>query len=133
MSCPSRRTSPARAAEGTSSCIRLRIRRKVDLPQPEGPIRAVMPEAGMVSDTRSRTWWSPNQAVMSRASRVAGPVPGAGFDAAYDDGAGCVVWVMSLLRFEGAREGWCWVEAGGRQLAARLRFRKAGQPLMVMT
>ena len=26
---------------GTTSCIRLRIRRKVDLPQPDGPIRAV--------------------------------------------------------------------------------------------
>ena len=37
MSSPSSMTSPASAADGTSSCIRLRMRRNVDLPQPDGP------------------------------------------------------------------------------------------------
>src|SRR5512137_1904660 len=38
---PSRRISPSRRAWRTVSCIRLSVRSKVDLPQPEGPIRAV--------------------------------------------------------------------------------------------
>ena len=38
---PSSSTSPASCAPGTSSCMRLRIRRNVDLPQPDGPISAV--------------------------------------------------------------------------------------------
>src|SRR4051812_20787326 len=73
MSLPSSSTSPASAAEGTSSCMRLRIRRNVDLPQPDGPISAVMPPAGIVSDTRSSTLWSPNHAVMSTARSSASP------------------------------------------------------------
>ena len=51
----------------TSSCMRLRDRRKVDLPQPEGPMRAVTWPAGMSSDTLSRTRWVPNQHEMSMA------------------------------------------------------------------
>ena len=41
--CRRRRGTPSRTAarRGTSSCIRLRIRRNVDLPQPDGPISAV--------------------------------------------------------------------------------------------
>src|ERR1700733_12942973 len=71
MSTPSRSPSPASEALRTSWCIRLRMRRNVDLPQPDGPISAVTSPACMVSETWSRTRWSPNQAVMSRASSVA--------------------------------------------------------------
>src|ERR1700733_5981581 len=71
MSTPSSSTSPAIAALGISWCIRLRIRRKVDLPQPDGPISAVTSPAAMVSETRSSTMWSPNHAVISRASSPA--------------------------------------------------------------
>ena len=71
MSTPSSSTSPAIAAPGTSWCIRLRIRRNVDLPQPDGPISEVTSPACIISDTWSSTMWSPNQAVMSRASSVA--------------------------------------------------------------
>ena len=53
------------------SCIRLRIRRKVDLPQPDGPMRAVTSPGSIISETRSSTWWVPNQAEISRASRPA--------------------------------------------------------------
>src|SRR3984885_2383538 len=69
MSSPSRRTSPANAADGVSSCMRLRMRRNVDFPQPDGPMRAVTWRASITSETRSRTWWSPNHAETSRASR----------------------------------------------------------------
>ena len=41
MSSPSSSTSPLIFAVGVSSCIRLRIRRNVDLPHPDGPINAV--------------------------------------------------------------------------------------------
>src|SRR5690242_8377122 len=42
MSSPSNSTCPRARAPGTTSCIRLRQRRKVDLPQPDGPISAVI-------------------------------------------------------------------------------------------
>ena len=62
-------TEPDRAATGISSCIRLRIRRKVDLPQPEGPMRAVTLPGSMVSVTRSSTLFEPNQALTLVARR----------------------------------------------------------------
>ncbi len=57
-------------ADGTNSCIRLRIRRKVDFPQPEGPMSAVTSPGGMISETRSRTLCDPNQADTERASML---------------------------------------------------------------
>src|SRR5580698_6855777 len=77
MSTPLRWTSPASCAPGTDSCIRFRIRRNVDLPQPDGPIRAVTVAAGMARDTRSSTLFEPNQAEMDCASSRAGPRVGA--------------------------------------------------------
>src|SRR5215470_8043217 len=77
MSWPARRTSPASAAEGTISCIRLRIRRNVDFPQPDGPISAVIVPACIASETRSSTLFWPNQAETCRASSI-GTVPVAG-------------------------------------------------------
>jgi hypothetical protein len=47
------------------------MRRNVDLPQPDGPISEVTWPAGIISDTRSSTWWSPNHALISRASSPA--------------------------------------------------------------
>ena len=58
---------PAMAADGTSSCIRLRMRRNVDLPHPLGPISAVTCPAAIVRETRSRTRCVPNHAEMSTA------------------------------------------------------------------
>src|SRR4026208_1227227 len=40
MSSPSSRTRPVIQPWPASSCIRFRVRRKVDLPQPDGPITA---------------------------------------------------------------------------------------------
>ncbi len=53
------------------------MRRNVDLPQPEGPISAVTLPGSMVSDTRSRTLWSPNQAETRSASSFAPSASGA--------------------------------------------------------
>src|SRR3954447_1974979 len=72
MSWPSRRTCPASEAPGTSSCIRLRIRRNVDLPHPEGPMRAVTSPDRISRSTSARTWWSPNHACTPRATRPPG-------------------------------------------------------------
>src|ERR1039458_7923430 len=51
MSSPNKRISPSMRASGLSSCIRLMARRKVDLPQPLGPMMAVTARAAMSSET----------------------------------------------------------------------------------
>src|ERR1700738_1294548 len=76
MSSPLSSTSPASLADGTDSCIRLRIRRNVDLPQPDGPISAVTVRAGMASETRSSTFLDPNHADTLWASKAAAPLAG---------------------------------------------------------
>src|SRR4051794_14245515 len=72
MSSPSRSTLPASEAPGTSSCIRLRILRNVDFPQPDGPTRAVTSPARISRSTSASTWWSPNHACTPRATRSPG-------------------------------------------------------------
>ena len=52
------------------------MRKNVDFPQPDGPISAVTSPGFMVSDTRSSTLCSPNQADTSRlSSPTSGPWP----------------------------------------------------------
>ena len=53
MSSPSSSTLPSTRAPGITSCIRLRVRRTVDLPQPDGPMNAVTLRGSMVIDTSS--------------------------------------------------------------------------------
>src|SRR5215831_5770997 len=60
---------PARLAPATISCIRLSMRRNVDLPHPDGPIRAVTVPGSIVRETRSSTLCVPNHADTLRASR----------------------------------------------------------------
>ena len=98
MSSPSSSTSPASDAEGTSSCIRLRMRRNVDLPQPDGPISDVICPGGMSSDTLSSTLWSPNQAEMLRATRPARSVDAAGASVLPVEAAGQVVVGLAGVR-----------------------------------
>ena len=57
---------------GMSSCMRLRMRKNVDLPHPDGPINAVTCPGFMDSEIRSRTLLFPNHALTSRATRPAG-------------------------------------------------------------
>src|ERR1700674_727268 len=103
MLAPSSSTDPDRAAEGTSSCIRFRIRRNVDFPQPDGPMSAVTLPGSMVSEIRSRTLLEPNQAPTLVARSPDWEVPGIGavpMTAGGTDGAGyrgpwnCCVDVM---------------------------------------
>ena len=46
-------TSPFTCPPGMTSCIRFRVRRKVDLPHPLGPMSAVTVRGSMVIDTPS--------------------------------------------------------------------------------
>ncbi len=50
---PSSSTVPSARAPAMTSCIRLRVRRNVDLPQPDGPISAVTERGSMIMLTSS--------------------------------------------------------------------------------
>src|SRR5919202_2610830 len=75
MSCSSSRTRPRALAPRTASCMRLRQRMSVLLPQPEGPMMAVMRRGAMLSETSSIAFRSPYQAFNSRTSSL-GPASG---------------------------------------------------------
>src|ERR1700751_2705231 len=85
MSTPSSLIDPERDAPGTNSCRRVKIRRNVDLPQPEGPIRAVTMPGSIVRETRSRTLWEPNHALTFVDSNLDGD------DARVGSGCTCAV------------------------------------------
>src|ERR1700745_2787416 len=63
---PSARTLPVTRAPGTTSCIRLRHRMNVDLPQPDGPMTAVTALGAMVTPIPCKTCALPNHALRSR-------------------------------------------------------------------
>ena len=54
-----RSTLPSTRQPSMRSFMRLRQRRSVDLPQPDGPMNAVTLPAGMSSVMSFRAWWSP--------------------------------------------------------------------------
>jgi len=91
-----------------NSCMRFRVRIKVDLPQPDGPIRAVTVPAAKSSDTSERTCLVPNHAWTPRVSR---PVPNKllpgtrcsrlpATDASDDGVVVCIFFSMPLSLFE---------------------------------
>src|SRR5437588_7065640 len=89
MSWPSSSTWPATRAPGTTSCRRLSDRRNVDLPHPEGPIRAVTCLGSIVMLTSARAWNEPNQALRcSTSMRFAMGVSGSAKPAATGDESG---------------------------------------------
>src|SRR4051794_11051363 len=51
--------SPSTREVATSSCMRFNERKKVDLPQPLGPMMAVTARASMSMETFFRTWCLP--------------------------------------------------------------------------
>src|ERR1700722_8103189 len=74
MSIPSSTTSPLTRAVGTVSCIRLRHRSNVDLPQPDGPMIAVTSRSGKSNDTLRTACVLPKNASSlptARATRAA--------------------------------------------------------------
>ncbi|MNI13664.1 hypothetical protein D3C73_668980 [compost metagenome] len=59
MSPPSMSIRPVTRQPGMVSFMRFMVRRKVDLPQPDGPIRAVTVLSGMSRETSNRACLSP--------------------------------------------------------------------------
>ena len=59
MSSPSSSIWPVTRADGIVSFIRLRQRRKVDLPQPDGPMKAVTRSSWMSIETSFSACLSP--------------------------------------------------------------------------
>src|SRR5947209_16949254 len=71
MSSPSSEMSPVTRADGIVSFIRLRQRRNVDLPHPDGPMSAVTRRSPMSSETRSRASVLPYRTMRSRTRILA--------------------------------------------------------------
>src|SRR5687767_10601725 len=72
MFCPANQTSPRTRAPGMVSCMRLRQRRRVDLPQPEGPMIAVTWRSGASNETPRTACVLPNQASRPSARTTGG-------------------------------------------------------------
>ncbi len=58
-SSPSSSTLPSTRPPGVTSCMRLRVRRKVDLPQPDGPMKAVTERGSTDMEMSSMARWEP--------------------------------------------------------------------------
>src|SRR5512142_2007311 len=69
---PSNRTTPSTWAPGTVSCIRLRQRRSVDLPQPDGPMMAVTCPLPTLNETSRTALTAPNVAESDSVAMDAG-------------------------------------------------------------
>ena len=72
---PKCRSEPSRRVPGVSSCIRLSARRKVDLPQPLGPMIAVTFFAGMRIVTSNSAWRAPYQRLKFLMSKATSSAP----------------------------------------------------------
>ena len=59
MSSSSSAMRPSTRAPGITSCMRLIVRSAVDLPQPEGPMNAVIDRSSMTIDRSSIAWNPP--------------------------------------------------------------------------
>src|SRR5437762_173489 len=86
MSCPSSRIVPVTQPPSDSSCMRLRQRRKVLLPHPDGPITAVTVRLGNMTDTSCTTARRPNRAVRRTASSCRRASAGGGGATTLPDG-----------------------------------------------
>src|SRR5437879_6182980 len=74
MSMPSSATSPPWRVLSIRSFMRLSVRRKVDLPQPEGPISASTERSGTSSDTSKSDCLSPYQKLSLRMRNFGGDI-----------------------------------------------------------
>jgi hypothetical protein len=89
----SRRISPERRAPGMSSLSRLIDRRKVDFPQPDGPMRAVTARGAIERLMSNSAWVFPYQ----KSNRSTSMRPVATGRLA-DDGAGCTTALIRTAR-----------------------------------
>src|SRR6476469_6359002 len=89
MSWSSSVTVPVTRAPGMTSCMRLRLRRNVDLPQPDGPIMAVTCLGSIVMSTSASACVEPYQAFSpSTSMRLAMEISGSGKPVAAGEQAG---------------------------------------------
>ena len=99
---------------GTSSCIRFRIRRNVDFPQPDGPISAVTFPGSMDSEIRSSTLWEPNHALTLVASKPDGG----------GRGGPALEAVVPSRAHQAVARWWSWPRLRSPQSPRRLRPRR---------
>src|SRR6476661_10764086 len=105
MSSPSSRTRPVIQPFSDSSCIRLSVRRKVDLPQPDGPMRACTRLAVKLSETPFTAVNLPYMAVsLSDSTRTRGGAPGTGAPSAATRG-GAILRAGSPIEVEPLPDG----------------------------
>src|SRR5271157_1250948 len=101
MLSPSRRTSPSIRALGTKSFIRLKHRIKVLLPQPEGPISAVILFRGMSIVMSFRAGEAPYQTQSLQVERTVRSHAGDGVSPAWVESGRAVapvsVWDLGTL------------------------------------
>src|SRR5580765_1147804 len=103
MSCPSSETEPPTRAVGTVSCIRLRHRSSVDLPQPDGPMIAVTSRSRNAMEAPRMTSAEPKNALSAVASRRIRSAPAAGGGAAVAVGRGARGGSVATTTESGAR------------------------------
>src|SRR5690349_15506813 len=73
MVCPAMVMSPVWRIPSTRSFMRLKLRRSVDLPQPDGPMKAVTCFSGISSEMSKSVWWDPYQKLYFRTDRYPWP------------------------------------------------------------
>src|SRR5678815_4217148 len=103
MSWPSRLTEPATRAVGTVSCMRLRHRSSVDLPQPDGPMIAVTSRSRNVIETSRTASADPKNAQSALASRRIRSAPAAAGGATAAVGRGARGGSVATATKSGAR------------------------------
>src|SRR5215217_2383752 len=99
MSAPSSSTRPVIQPCSDSSCIRLRVRRKVDFPQPEGPMSACTRLGGKLNET---SFTATNSPYMAESFSVT--IRGASGAAGWTGGA-ARLRVTSAIETESATDG----------------------------
>src|ERR1700742_1933220 len=97
MSRPPKRTSPSTRAPGAVSCMRLRQRSSVDLPQPDGPMIAVTCPGSTANDTSLTIRAAPKNASSDTAAIAAllGSTSTAGCVIAFADSAALAAMLAS--------------------------------------
>src|SRR5262245_20986196 len=110
MSSPSSSTGPAWRVPSIRSFMRLSTRRNVDLPQPEGPIRATTERSGTGSDTSNSACRVPYQKDRLRTSNLCPTVR-------RSDGAR-PFWLryVMMAEYDSVDKGASWQVSGARRV-----------------
>src|SRR5215831_15884247 len=90
-------TFPAVLAPGTSSCILFRQRMKVDLPQPEGPMIAVIDLSLILMERFLMAWFFPYHAFRFSVSIFLFSNCSTGAGTVSFSGLGFSTWIVTML------------------------------------